>query len=561
MSEKWVDETLNSLSLEEKVGQLVMASCFDLGNGFPAYLEKLEKYPLGGVFIFFGTHQHLSKRISQLQKDRKVPLLMGCDYESGAGYIVENGTRFTRQMARGWAGNEKTEYKIGRITAEEGSSLGMNMTMSPILDVNDDFRCPDTNIRAYSDEPKAVCRLGVPYVKGIQENGMLSAGKHFPGNGGGGMDQHVSASLILDSREDMIKRRLAPFQAAIDKADLAGIMVGHLEVPSLTRENNPRTGRAVPTSLSREVLTDLLRGEMGFKGLVITDALDMGGVTNQYTREEAAVKAINAGVDMLLVFSAGNWHREYVALLEAAKTGGLKSKRLDEAVRQVLKTKARIGLHEGRGLPKPEKVRAKIYKVGKNEAFSQGIADRAVTVLWNRTGTLPLKKVKGKKLLLINILSPERKTMEMHGQKVPVLKMHEMLKKRGAKVSVYEMCNDTPYGEVQAMMNKLAKSDAVLLNFIAIPSWGIATTTPNRVGLGLFYHGIFMLGPPVVVTAFGDPWMAYYCPTAPSYVATFDEGLYSQEAAVKVWCGEHKATGRMPVSLEGIFKRGDGIDT
>ena len=262
----------------------------------------------------------------------------------------------------------------------------------------------------------------------------------------------------------------------------------------------------------------------------------------------------------LLVFSAGNWHREYVALLEAARSGELKIKRIDEAARQVLRAKVRVGLHEGRGMPKPEKVRAKIYRAGKNDAFSQGIADRAATVLWNRTKTLPLGEVKGKKLLMINILSPERKTMEMHGQKVPVLKMHEKLKKRGARVSVYELCNDTPYGEVQEMMKKLAKSDAALLNFIAIPSWGIATTTPNRVGLGLFYHGIFMQGPPVVVTAFGDPWMAYYCPSAPTYVATLDEGLYSQEAAVKVWTGEAKATGRMPVSLEGIFKRGDGLD-
>ncbi len=560
MSKEWIEAKLKEMTLEEKLGQLVMVSCFDLSDErFPAYLEKLDKYPMGGVFVFVGTQQHLAKRIAQLQEGRKIPLLMGCDYENGAGYIVKGGTRFPRQMARGWSGDEKSEYQIGKITAEQGRAIGMHITMSPVVDVNDDFRCPDVNIRAYCDDSETICRLSVPYIKGLQENGMLSGAKHFPGNGGTGMDQHIAASIVLESR-DQLENRLAPYRLAIKQADLAAVMVGHLEIPALTTELAEKTGRLVPTTLSSEVLQDLLRDELGFKGLIITDAMDMGGVTNQFTREQAAVKAINAGVDMLLIFSGNNWEKEYLALVEAAKAGELREEQVDRAVRQVLATKVRAGLHEDDGAPASDEKRAELYTVGRDDAFCRELAAKAVTVLWNRGGILPLADVKGKRLLMINSYSPERKTMELHGQNVPEIKLDEMLEERGAKLDLFEITNETSHEELGKLNECLAACDCVFYNFIGIPSWGIGTMIPNRGAVGLFYHGIFNQGKPVVVSAFGDPWVAYYCPSAPAYLATFDEGLFSQQAAVKVWTGEAKATGRMPVSLPGIFKRGDGID-
>jgi len=389
---------------------------------------------------------------------------------------------------------------------------------------------------------------------------MLSGAKHFPGNGGSGMDQHISAALLLEDRDTIFKKRLSPYKKAIKEADLAALMVGHLEMPALTSELVEKTGRALPATLSKEVLQDILRKELGFKGLIVTDAMDMGGVTNQFTRQEAAVRAINAGVDMLLVFSGANWHLEHEALVAAAKSGELKEERIDQAVRQVLAAKVRAGLHEDGGAPADAPTREKLFTTGRDDAFCQELAGKAVTVLWNRGEILPLGDVKGKKLLMINAYSPERKTMELHGQNVPEIKLDEMLRERGAEVDLVEITNETSWEELDKLNQCLDASECVLYNFIGIPSWGIGSMMPNRGAVGLFYHGLFSQGKPVVVTALGDPWIAYYCPAAPAYVATFDEGLFSQEAAVKVWTGEAKATGRMPVGLEGIFKRGDGVD-
>jgi beta-N-acetylhexosaminidase len=561
MTTDWIAETLSQLTLEEKIGQLVMASSFDISpQGLAAYREKLERYPIGGVFLFFGTQDEVAHAVTELQRGRKVPLLMGCDYENGVGYIVDNGTRFPRQMARGHAGDAESEYRIGRITAEQGRAIGMHITMSPVLDVNDDFRCPDVNIRAYGDDTDTIRGLGVPYIRGLQEHGMLATAKHFPGNGGSGMDQHISAALLLEDRETIVRKRLPPFRDAIEQADVAAVMVGHLEVPALTSERVEATGRALPATLSREVLDGLLRKELGFDGLIISDAMDMGGVSNQFTRAEAAVRAIEAGIDMLLVFSGNAWHLEYEALVEAARADRLSLSRIDAAVRRVLAAKERAGLHEDGGLPRGAAVRAELFAPGRDDAFCQEIAEKAVTVLVNRGSILPLRGVSGSKLLVINAYSPERKTLGLHGQRVPPVILDALLRERGASVDLYEITNETPHEELGRLRESLQSSDAVLYNFIGIPSWGIGTMIPNRGALGLFYRGLFSMGKPVVVTALGDPYVAYYCPAAPAFVATFDEGLEAQRAVVRVWCGESKATGRMPVRLAGVFERGDGVD-
>ncbi len=538
-----------------------MVACYGMREvDFPACLQRVKDYHLGACFLFGASSSVIASWVSRMQKASKVPLLFGGDYEMGTGQMVKDGVSFPRAMARGWGSDKGTEYEIGAICGRQGRSMGVNITMSPVLDVNTDRLCADVNIRAYSDDPDIVARRGVQYAKGVQDNGMLACAKHFPAGGASGMDQHVSTALVTDSRNAMKRLRLAPYARAMREADLAAIMVAHLEVPSLTKEKNPRNGRAVPTSVSREVITGVLRGAMGFKGLVITDALNMGGITTQYTREEASVKAINAGIDMLLQFNPDEIDRDYGALLDAAKSGELPRRRLDEAVRSVLRAKLRLGLDRDGGAPAPAAQRRKLFAPGQYEALRRRVAEKAVTVLTNKGKVLPIRKIRGKKVAVIKIYAPETKRMREKGQRVPADVVGKLLRKQGARVKEFELSAELSHGDIAAVHRAAASSDYVFMNFFVIPSWGEGSLMPSAKTLGLFYFGILTCGAKVVITSFGDPWAMHNYHAAPVTVFTFNESAHSQEAAVKVWLGENRSTGRMPVELEGIFKRGDGMD-
>ncbi len=561
MDELWIEHTLSDMTPEEKVGQLLMIGFIAANrDNFPGTRERVNKCHAGGGFFLSGGQDEIADYVTALQSDAKVPLLIAADFENGTGAVLKEGTRFPRPMTRGWVGDQKMEYELGRITALQAKAVGIRMTASPVLDVNTNPHCPDINIRAYSDNPKAISALAIPYIKGIQDNGVLACGKHFPGNGGGEMDQHICAAILTQSKAEFKKTWLKPYRDAFAKAKLAAIMAAHLEVPALTKEKHPETGRPVPSSLSSEVLTKLLRKEMGFKGLVVSDAMNMGGVTTQFSREEAAVKVIQAGADMLLIFSPWDFEKDYDALLKALKDGRLSAKRVDQAVRNILTAKAKLGLEKDGGLPSLPDVRHRLF-ADTHEDLSRKILEKAITVLRNRGKVLPVRDIKGKKVMILNTFSPEGSVMQNQGQVPLGENIQKLLEKRGAIVQSFNVTSRQSFEDVLDILRKVPEVDYVFYNFIVAPSWGIGTLIPNHNALRLFMNGLITLGKPVIITAFGDPYILYYCPSAPVYVSTLDEGTLAQETAVKVWLGDLKATGRAPVSLDGIFKRGDGMDT
>ena len=561
MNNKWVEEALNNMTVEERVGQLLMVCFFEMNEQvLPEILERMKKYHIGGYFHFHCPQETFVKCVETMQNESKIPLLVCGDHEVSIDYAVDEGITFPRPMARGHLCDEKTEYEIGKIIAQHGRALGINMTFSPVVDVNTNRLNPDVNIRAYSDDQEIVSKLAVQYIKGLQENGMLATAKHFPGNGGSEMDPHISTAYIPFSREEMEKVYLLPYKRAFEETDCGAIMVTHLEVPSLVKEINPKSGRPVPASLSKEVLLDLCRKEMGFRGLIVTDALNMGGITTHYTRQEASVKAIQAGVDMLLVFNPEDFEIDYEAILEAAKSGALPVKRLDDAVRNVLNAKAKLGIDKDRGMPASKEVRDEILKPGSHDSFCISIAEKAITVLRNNDNLLPVRDIKGKKVALLHAFSPENNHLINQGQ--PPIKeiISEKMKEKGAEVETYEITSEMATGELKEIIEEAAKCDYIFINFFIIPSWGIGTMIPNRNALRLFMFSILAKHDKVVFTSFGDPYVMFYCPAAPVSMCTFGEDLLTQETAVKAWLGEIPIRGRMPVRLEAIYERGDGLD-
>jgi beta-glucosidase-like glycosyl hydrolase len=549
--------------MEEKVGQLLTVCFFDMDRkSLDRNLRLINQYHLGGIFHGWQNVDNFAECVDKIQRNVKVPLLVAADYEMGVGQTVDGGTKFPKPMCRGAHGDPKNEYIIGEITAKEGRAIGTNCTASPVLDVNTDPLCPDVNVRAYSDDPEVVCKMSIPLIKGLQENGMIAMGKHFPGNGGTYMDQHICTAIVDHSKEEMHKIWLEPYKRAFKEANLMSIMVAHLEVPALVTERNQRNGRIIPASLSKEILQDLLRKELGFTGMVMSDALNMGGVTTHFPREEVAVRCIKAGVDTLLIFTPETFQEDYNAILHAVRKGEISEDRINDAVRHILSAKAKIKLDETRGLPEPKEKRKEIFKKDLHAEFCRKIVAEGLTLLSNNEKTLPIRDLKGKKVVVLDVFSPDRQTLLKQGQQPTPAVVADLLRRRGARVDRYEIAPELSLDQLRGEILGSFKAkgyDYIFIDFFAIPNWGIGTLIPNKNAVRLFMFGILTLGIPVIVTAFGDPYVRQFCPAAPTFLCAFDDTVAAQEAAVQAWLGEVPVTGKMPVALRHIFERGDGL--
>ncbi|HEY9058914.1 MAG TPA: glycoside hydrolase family 3 N-terminal domain-containing protein [Pseudobacteroides sp.] len=563
MSKEWINKTLGKMSLEEKVGQLLMVFFHSIATpeSHQKIVNEVLKYNLGGVFHSSLTKESLVSFSKEVQAASKIPVLIAGDYECGPGWVVDGGLRVSRPMTRGNAGDTELEYNIGKLIAQQGRAIGSSVTFSPVIDLNTDRMNPDVNIRAYGEDVDTVCKLAVPYIKGIQENGMLACVKHFPGNGATDMDQHICTAIIDCSREEMYDNFLEAYRRTFREADPAFVMIAHLEVPSLATEINPKNGRIVPASVSKEIVTDILKKELGFKGVAISDALNMGGITTHYSRQEVAVKSILAGIDMLLVFNEGNFNLEYDAILNAAKEGIIPIERIDDAVSNILNAKVKAGLHVDMGLPFENTVIDELFTPGKYDKLSIEAISRGITVLRNKDNILPIKDIKGKKVIVLSTFNPDEETLTIQGQELIVMrdKTPELLKQRGAEVEEFVIPLHMTVGDIYDIIGKAKEADYVFFNFFIAPSWGIGTLIPNKSSLRFFMFGLLNIDTPVIITAFGDPYVIYYCPSAKVYMCTYDETPPAQLAAVKAWLGEEKVKGRTPVRLKSIFERGDGI--
>jgi beta-N-acetylhexosaminidase len=466
---------------------------------------------------------------------------------------------FPRPMARGYKGTPETEEKIGKTIGMEAKAAGVNYTLSPVVDVNTNPMCPDVNIRSYGDVAEVVSRLSAGYIRGVQEQGVIATAKHFPGNGSTHMDQHISPAIIDMSRAEIEKICLRPFKDAI-AAGVGSIMAAHLEVPALCEERHPVSGRSIPISFSKEVITDLLKKEMGFEGIVISDALNMGGVNSLYTREQANIKAIEAGTDVLLNFFPYDFERDIESIIRAVNEGKLSIERIDDAVRRILRAKLWLGLDKGPMKPYSKRERERIYGEAKDNKLCSKIAGEAITLLKNDQRTLPLGNIAGKDVVVLNVFGPENKVLLGHGQPPMQDTTAERLRSRGAKVQAFEIVSEWTLGDLRERHELCKKADCVFINFYIVPSFAIGTLIPNHNAVRLFFLGILTEAKKVIITSFGDPYVMTYYPTAPTCLFTFDQTEMSQETAVKAWFGEIPIRGRMPVSLKNIFERGEGLD-
>src|SRR6202171_5994649 len=383
-NKQWVKATLRKMTDDEKIGQLLFTTYHGSftstdADGYRKMMHDVDDLHVGGFInvtqmsplgIIKSQAYPTAVLTNQLQARSKLPLLIGADFERGSAMRLDEGTSFPTAMALAAGGNPADAYTMGKITALEARAVGIHWIYAPVADVNNNPGNPIINTRSFGENPEKVAQFVTEFVRGVEENGGLATAKHFPGHGDTAADSHIDLAVIHADRTRLDKLELVPFRAAI-RAGVSSIMTGHLSVPSLEPDAN------TPATLSSKILTDTLRKQLGFEGLVVTDAMDMGGITVRYVPGEAAVRAFLAGADALLMPPVPD--AAFQTLQAAVKSKRISRERLDESVRRILGAKARLSLNKSR-LVDLNALNTHFGSVASQDA-AQEISDRGVTLL------------------------------------------------------------------------------------------------------------------------------------------------------------------------------------
>ncbi len=551
---QWVEATLSKMTLDEKVGQVIFATYHGsfTATDAPAYADMMrdvEKLHVGGFInitqssplgIVKSQAYPTAVLTNQLQAKSKLPLLVGADFERGTAMRLDEGTSFPTAMALAAAGNTKDAYTMGKITALEARAVGIHWIYAPDSDVNNNPNNPIINTRSFGEDPQKVAEYVTQFVHGVQDNGGLATAKHFPGHGDTAADSHIDLPVIHADRERLEKLELVPFRAAI-AAGADSVMTGHLSIPSLEPDSN------TPATLSSNILTGLLRKELGYQGLVVTDAMDMGGITVRYAPGEAAVRAFVAGADALLMPPVPD--AAFEALRDAVKSGRISHERLDASVRRLLQAKARLGLYKERLVD----VNALYKHFGKVEwqREAQEISDRGVTLLRDTAHRLPLDGTRPTRALLVALYADP--------EPYPGEDLERELRSRVDSVTTLRA--DTRF--VKADNLKLPSPDtydiAILAFFVRVSDRkGNVDIPAEQAALA---ERVYKNGKPVVTIGFGSPYLVEHFPQAETWLAAFGISDVAQISVARALFGQIAVRGKLPVTVPGVeMKAGFGIE-
>ncbi|HZU24933.1 MAG TPA: glycoside hydrolase family 3 N-terminal domain-containing protein, partial [Bryobacteraceae bacterium] len=475
----------------------------------------------------------------RLQKSSRIPLLVGADFERGASMRVNSTVPWPANMAFGAARDAAAVREEGAETAREARALGVNWVFAPDADVNNNPDNPIINTRSYGEDPQQVARLVQAYIEGAHSDRarpILVTAKHFPGHGDTAEDSHMGLARLDATHEHIETVELVPFRAAI-AAGVDAIMTAHMAVPALEPQN-------IPATVSRAVLTGVLRNELGFHGLVVTDAMDMLGLSKMFDSGEASVRALEAGVDMLLIPS--NPEQAIAGVVAAVRSGRISRARLDESVARVLDAKIRLGLTRRRTVD--------VEAVGDTIDdphvldIAQRVADEAVTLLKNEKLAVPLAAPANS---CLSVLTGGR--YSQYGRQM----MHDFRETApGMKISVFDP--STPAAELQRAAQEDAPCAANIVAAFAGPSaYKGNVALPDD--LAAFVNTLTKGTAPVVMVALGNPYLLRSFPNVSAYLATFSTATTSETAAVRALLGRIPINGHTPVSIPGFAAIGDGI--
>lgn len=433
--EKWVKETLETLNVEEKIGQMFCPIGGNIEEGF--LKEFVEEFKPGAMLYRPMPAADVQRTHRFLQDHSKVPMLFGANLESGGNGICADGTYFSRPMGVAATDHPLNAYRLGAIAGKEAAAVGCNWAFSPICDLDMNFRNPITNVRTFGSKQERVINFVKEQLKGLKDNGVAAAVKHFPGDGVDERDQHLVASVNSLSVEEYDRTYGAIWKEVVDAGTLS-IMVGHILQPAYSRHFNPelKDEEILPATLSKEILMGLLRGKLGFNGMIVTDATPMIGFSTPMKRSEAVPAAIAAGCDMILFNK--DIREDYKFVRDAISDGRLSMERVDEAVTRILAMKAAMGLPEQKeaGTIVPDEGALSVVGCEEHKAWTRECADEAVTLVKDTQNLLPVSPDKYKKIRLY--LLEDRIGGGFKDGEGATGKIKEKLEKEGFEVSLFD---------------------------------------------------------------------------------------------------------------------------
>lgn len=563
---KQADKMLRKMSVEEKVGQLVQiginARFYNQDN--PEYVElkrQIVENKLGGIILFGAPVYETVHLVNRMQEAAKTPLLIALDAETGVGMRFGDVENFPWNMAVAATGNPEYARRVGEITGRDARGLGILHIYAPTLDVNNNADNPVINVRSFGENPEMVGRFGAAFIEGLQSQRVMATAKHFPGHGDTNVDSHRGLPIIDVSRQRLDTVELPPFQQAI-KAGIASIMVAHIGLPQIDGteikplknflQGDAEEGAEIvnqkatmPATLSPIVQTEILRKQMGFDGLIVTDAMSMSGLTIYFDQDEAAVRAVLAGADILE--KPADVDVTIKGLREAVKSGRITEQRLDESVRRILAWKHELGLFKQKITPLDSI--DKTVSSAASRQLSDEIAKNAITLVKNEDRTLPLRQ--GQKVAVLCITNGEDRAIVGSS-------FVGTLRAAGIKAERIVLEERSSPKDVEEALKKVAGADVVIAGLFA----RVRSGAKNSIGLPEAGEKVlreaFALKKPTVGVSFGNPYFLRDIPEFKTYITAYGDMTSLQRATANAIVGKQDFLGKLPITI-GQYKIGTGL--
>lgn len=532
-------DILRGLSLRDRAAQLVMPWM----TGAYAALDDaayqrarrwVDSLHVGGVIVSIGPPHEIAARLAELQRRAPLPLLVGADLEGGAAFRITGATAFVPNMGIAAGGRDADAFEVARVTAAEARAVGIHMAFAPVADVNSNPANPIINVRSFGEDPAAVARFVGAAVRGLEAHGMLAVAKHFPGHGDTETDSHVGLPVVNAGWPRLDAVELAPFRAAI-AAGATGIMSSHIALPALAPSGRPAT-------LEPAILTGVLRDSLRFRGLVVTDALDMAGVVEGVGGAEAAVRALEAGADLLLM--PADPGAAIDAVVAAVEGGRLEASRIDASVRRILALKRRLGLFQHRS-PAPDSI-ALVVGAAASQRLAADIAARAL-VLVRDGGEIDSLRAR-----------PRRVAVVAYGDDplvTPGAALAAALRRAGHTVSVSRLWAVSGPASYDSVAATAAAADLAIFT-VAVRATARSGVPAMPAPLAALVDS---LAAPRLLLSLGSPYLLLQAPRTPTYILGWAANPLVEQAAADALLGRAAFGGRLPVGLPPLYPAGAGI--
>ncbi len=564
---KWADKQLKKMSIDEKIGQLVHiginARYLNQDSyDFKELKRQIVENKLGGIVLFGAPIYETVILVNRMQEAAQTPLLIAIDAETGVGMRFIDAENFPWNMAIGATGNPEYARRVGEIAGRDARALGILQIYAPVLDVNNNADNPVINVRSYGENPAEVGRFGAAFVEGLQSQNIIATAKHFPGHGDTAVDSHRGLPIINLPRTRLDQVELPPFQQAIN-AGIASVMVAHIALPQIDPteikplknyiQGDAEEGAEIvaekatmPATLSPIVQTEILRKQMNFQGLIVTDAMSMSGLTIYFDQGEAAVRAVLAGADILE--KPADVDQTIKGLKEAVASGRISMERLDQSVRRILAWKSKLGLEKTKITPIDQI--DKIVGGDESRRLSNEIAENAITLVKKQDGVLPLKKEQ--KIFVLGITNGDDRVFAGGS-------FLRALRQAGYKFDSITLDERATAEEIAAARKKASEADIVLASLVgrvrsgAKNSAGIPDTGAN------ILRELLQANKQVIGLSFGNPYLLKNFPDLKTYIVAYGDMPSLQRATARALSGEIDFKGKLPITLGENYPRGTGI--